>query len=189
MIGALVLAVVLDYAIAELMSLSSDLAMNRSVVLGWRMSRVIAVGLHRKPRGLCGTGLQGVYRWVADELRNPIGRLRRDAERLHRCDCRQLDGGVLFVFDMASGSSRPSFTTLYPEENDVMSNDLRWYVLNTYSGYELQARNSLLKLSRATIWAHGEPTEESILVPSEDVESMVAGKARVRKRKFFPGTR
>ena len=42
LIGALVLAVVLDYAIAELMSLSSDPAMNRPVVLGWRMSRVIA---------------------------------------------------------------------------------------------------------------------------------------------------
>ena len=64
-----------------------------------------------------------------------------------------------------------------------MSNDLRWYVLNTYSGYELQARNSLLKrIESDDMGAHfGEPTEESILVPSEDVESMVAGKARVRE--------
>lgn len=70
-----------------------------------------------------------------------------------------------------------------------MSNNLRWYVLNTYSGYELQARSSLLKrIENDNMGEHfGEPTEESILVPSEDVESMVAGKARVRKRKFFPG--
>lgn len=70
-----------------------------------------------------------------------------------------------------------------------MSNDLRWYVLNTYSGYEQQARKSLLKrIENEDMFGHfGDPVEDSILVPSEDVESMVAGKPRVRKRKFFPG--
>jgi len=68
-------------------------------------------------------------------------------------------------------------------------NSFKWYVVNTYSGYELQARKSLIKQAQAKGFVGGfaEPLEDAILVPTEDVEQMVGGKPRITKRKFFPG--
>jgi transcriptional antiterminator NusG len=67
--------------------------------------------------------------------------------------------------------------------------DFKWYVVNTYSGYEQQARKSLIKqaMYNGFVDGFGSPIEEAILVPTEDVESMVNGKPRITKRKFFPG--
>jgi len=67
--------------------------------------------------------------------------------------------------------------------------DLGWYVLNTYSGYELMARRSLLaQINSKKMADHfADPVEDAILVPTEDVEATVAGKPRIRKKKFFPG--
>ena len=66
---------------------------------------------------------------------------------------------------------------------------LKWYVVNTYSGYEQQARKQLLKqaASKGIEAGFGSPIDDAILVPTEDVEQMVSGKPRVTKRKFFPG--
>ena len=66
---------------------------------------------------------------------------------------------------------------------------LKWYVVNTYSGYEQQARKQLIKqaASKGLEAGFGAPIDDAILVPTEDVEQMVSGKPRVTKRKFFPG--
>ena len=106
LIGALVLAVVLDYAIAELMSLSSDPAMNRPVVLGWRMSRVIAVGLAIV--SLVVYMRHQAYKVytaeVADELVKSHwpSRDETQSDSIVVIVVSFILGGVLFVFDMAS---------------------------------------------------------------------------------------
>ena len=67
--------------------------------------------------------------------------------------------------------------------------EFKWYVVNTYSGYEQQARKQLIKqaASKGFESGFGAPIDDAILVPTEDVEQMVGGKPRVTKRKFFPG--
>ncbi len=68
-------------------------------------------------------------------------------------------------------------------------NEFKWYVVNTYSGYEQQARKQLIKQAQSKGFETGfaSPIDDAILVPTEDVEQMVGGKPRVTKRKFFPG--
>lgn len=112
LIGALVLAVVLDYAIAEVMSFSSDPAFNRPVILGWRMSRVIAVGLAIV--GLVVYMRHQAYKTytaeVADELVKSHWPSREEtqSDSIVVIVVSFILGGILFVFDMAS----QQFTTL-----------------------------------------------------------------------------
>lgn len=70
-----------------------------------------------------------------------------------------------------------------PELDEVRAN-LPWYVVQTYSGYELRAKLSLEERVRS----HN-LTEKfgNILVPQETVEEMVRGSKRTSKKKFFPG--
>lgn len=60
----------------------------------------------------------------------------------------------------------------------------RWYVLHAYSGFEHQAKRSLEDRIR-----HSGQDEKfgEILVPTEEVVEMRAGKKRRSERKFFPG--
>ena len=61
---------------------------------------------------------------------------------------------------------------------------MRWYVVHAYSGYEKQVMRSLkerIELSDLKD-RFGE-----IIVPSEEVVEMKAGKKRKSERKFFPG--
>ena len=59
-----------------------------------------------------------------------------------------------------------------------------WYVVHTYSGYELKAKQNLeeriRKLGKDEFFG-------DILVPTENVVEMVKGKKRESRRKFFPG--
>lgn len=60
---------------------------------------------------------------------------------------------------------------------------LKWYVVQTYSGYENKAQKSLLERVKL------EGLDEffgDVLVPAESVMEMVGGKKRTSKRKFFP---
>jgi len=59
-----------------------------------------------------------------------------------------------------------------------------WYVIHTYSGYELKAKQNLEDRVRnfGKELLFGE-----ILVPTENIVEMVKGKKRETKRKFFPG--
>ena len=60
----------------------------------------------------------------------------------------------------------------------------RWYVVHAYSGYEKQVMKALQE--RISLSGLEEKFGE-ILVPSEEVVEMRAGKKRRSERKFFPG--
>ncbi len=59
----------------------------------------------------------------------------------------------------------------------------KWYVIHTYSGYEIKAKQNLQenirKLDKEDLFGE-------IMVPTETVVEMVKGKKRESKRKFFP---
>ncbi len=59
-----------------------------------------------------------------------------------------------------------------------------WYVVHTYSGYERKVQQSLEE--RVRTLGLGEEIRE-ILIPTEDVVEMKAGKKVVTSKKFFPG--
>ncbi|MGH8225325.1 MAG: transcription termination/antitermination protein NusG [Gammaproteobacteria bacterium] len=61
---------------------------------------------------------------------------------------------------------------------------MNWYVVHAYSGFERKVKQAL-----ADRIAHGgmEASFGEILVPTEEVVEMKAGKRRKTERKFFPG--
>lgn len=62
--------------------------------------------------------------------------------------------------------------------------DMKWYVVHTYSGYEVKAKLALEERMRA----HGlSEYLEEVLIPSENVVEVVKGSKRMTNRKFFPG--
>ncbi len=61
---------------------------------------------------------------------------------------------------------------------------LRWYIVNTYSGYEERARLSLTDRIQKS---KQEDLFGEILVPTEQVVEMVKGAKKTSARKFFPG--
>lgn len=61
----------------------------------------------------------------------------------------------------------------------------RWYIVHTYSGHEVKAKQSLLE--RAKVLGHANAFDE-VLIPEETVVELVkGGEKRTSKRKFFPG--
>lgn len=60
----------------------------------------------------------------------------------------------------------------------------KWYVVHTYSGFEGKAKKALEE--RVTSLGKQDFFGE-VLVPSENVVSMVQGQKRTTNRKFFPG--
>lgn len=59
-----------------------------------------------------------------------------------------------------------------------------WYVVHTYSGYEVKAKQALLeRIKNSDIVDRF----EDILVPSETVVEMKNGQKRTSSRRFFPG--
>ena len=62
--------------------------------------------------------------------------------------------------------------------------DGKWYVVNTYSGYEKQAKASLLERVKSKKM---ESFFGGVLIPSENVVEMVKGKKRNVNKRFFPG--
>lgn len=60
----------------------------------------------------------------------------------------------------------------------------RWYILHTYSGHE----NYVVKMLNEHIRKEGlEDYFDGIIVPTEEVVEMRAGRKRKSQRKFFPG--
>lgn len=69
-----------------------------------------------------------------------------------------------------------------PEKNN--NPNLRWYVVQAFSGYEARVQKTLLE----HIQIHGLAEKfGQILVPTEEVVEMRAGQKRKSARKFFPG--
>ena len=64
------------------------------------------------------------------------------------------------------------------------SRELKWYVVNAYSGFELKAKQALEERIRLNNMSDlfGE-----IRVPQETVVEMVKGQKKTSTRKFFPG--
>jgi len=59
-----------------------------------------------------------------------------------------------------------------------------WYVVHTYTGYEMKAKQNLedrvKQLAKEDLFGE-------ILVPTENIVELVKGKKKESKRKFFPG--
>lgn len=70
------------------------------------------------------------------------------------------------------------------ESRNDPADDLKWYAIHTYSGFENKVRAGLTERMRAT--GHHDDLAE-ILVPSEEVVELHKGKRRVIERKIFPG--
>lgn len=60
----------------------------------------------------------------------------------------------------------------------------KWYVVQTYSGYENRVRDILKERIKAN---SREESFGEILVPAENVVELVKGEKRTTSRKFFPG--
>ncbi len=68
--------------------------------------------------------------------------------------------------------------------NEVQDNKMKWYIVNTHSGYEdktVVALKDQIQRDELT-QLFGE-----ILVPTENVLELVKGKKRTTRRRFFPG--
>ena len=68
--------------------------------------------------------------------------------------------------------------------NTNANNDMRWYVVHAYSGFEKSVAQALRdRIARAEM----EERFGEVLVPTEEVVEMRAGQKRRSERKFFPG--
>ncbi len=64
------------------------------------------------------------------------------------------------------------------------SDEMRWYVVHTYSGYEQKAK---LALNERIRQFKMESHFAEVLIPSENVIELVRGEKKTTSRKFFPG--
>lgn len=83
---------------------------------------------------------------------------------------------------MAS-SSKKSLNVAQPFTQDDEAKKL-WYVVQSYSGFELQVKKAL---EEAIIAQDMAAAFGKIMVPTEEVVEMRAGQKRKSERKFFPG--
>ncbi|MBI2608245.1 MAG: transcription termination/antitermination protein NusG [Deltaproteobacteria bacterium] len=71
-----------------------------------------------------------------------------------------------------------------PQPEILKNENLKWYVVHTYSGFESQAKQALQEKIKNGAF---EKSFGDILVPIEESEKLVKGKKRKTSRKFFPG--
>jgi transcriptional antiterminator NusG len=62
--------------------------------------------------------------------------------------------------------------------------DKKWYVVNTYSGYENRAMLSLVERAKARGLSE---KFGDVLIPTEQVVEVKKGERKISTRKFFPG--
>lgn len=79
--------------------------------------------------------------------------------------------------DSASGTDTTQST-------ETGSQELLWYVVHTYSGFEQKAKLALQERIRQHKM---EDSFSDILIPSENVIELVRGEKKTTSRKFFPG--
>ena len=80
-------------------------------------------------------------------------------------------------------ATSPEEQSATPSEGDG-ANQLRWYVVHTYSGYEQKARLALKERIRQYKM---DGLFGDVLIPSENVIELVRGEKKTTSRKFFPG--
>lgn len=66
----------------------------------------------------------------------------------------------------------------------MISEDMKWYVVHTYSGFENKAKDALEERIKRNKM---DDKFEEFLIPVENVVELVGGKRKVTQRKFFPG--
>lgn len=97
--------------------------------------------------------------------------------------------------DSSEGNDKPSENSAEETQSEptsigenadagAPSDDLKWYVVHTYSGYEQKARLALKERIRQN---HMEKFFSDVLIPSENVIELVRGEKKTTSRKFFPG--
>ncbi len=66
---------------------------------------------------------------------------------------------------------------------------MAWYVVHTYSGYENKAKAALEDAIKRAGMEHkfGDPLENSVLVPTEQIVEVKEGKKKTMTRKVYPG--
>lgn len=69
-------------------------------------------------------------------------------------------------------------------QTQEISNDMAWYVVHTYSGYENKAKIALEERIKSL---KKELLFGEVIVPEENVVELVKGQKRTTKRRFFPG--
>jgi len=70
------------------------------------------------------------------------------------------------------------------QSTETGSQELLWYVVHTYSGFEQKAKLALQERIRQHKM---EDSFSDILIPSENVIELVRGEKKTTSRKFFPG--
>ncbi len=84
----------------------------------------------------------------------------------------------------AKPSAPASATAGIPGQTLPIRKSKKWFVIHTYSGHEVKAKQALLE--RAKAMGH-EADFDEVLIPEESVVEVVKGEKRTSKRKFFPG--
>lgn len=69
-------------------------------------------------------------------------------------------------------------------QTQSVTNEMAWYVVHTYSGYENKAKIALEERIKSL---KKEPLFGEVIVPEENVVELVKGQKRTSKRRFFPG--
>jgi len=69
------------------------------------------------------------------------------------------------------------------EEAAPENENMKWYVIHTYSGREKKVRDAIIRMAEASGL---EKSLGRVVVPTEEVAEMKKGQKRVRKRKLFP---
>lgn len=90
---------------------------------------------------------------------------------------------------VATEASEPAVTSSKPKAivetvGTATGDDLKWYVVHTYSGYEQKAKLALKERIRQHKM---EKFFGDVLIPSENVIELVRGEKKTTSRKFFPG--
>ena len=85
---------------------------------------------------------------------------------------------------MADAADTSAEETAAPAAPEAARAQMKWYIVNTYSGHENKARLTLLERVRN---ANLTDYFGDVLVPTESVMEVVKGQKRTSTRKFYPG--
>ena len=86
--------------------------------------------------------------------------------------------------EVLEGAQENTSETSDAQSTETGSQELQWYVVHTYSGFEQKAKLALQERIRQHKM---EDSFSDILIPSENVIELVRGEKKTTSRKFFPG--
>lgn len=124
----------------------------------------------------------------AKETESPVGVESQSASTEEQAPAEEVkeSSGEGEPSELESKSTEESPTAESSEDEEIerVRDDLDWYVVNAYSGFELKAKIAL----EERIKIHGlEDKFGAVRVPQETVVELVKGEKKTSNRKFFPG--